>query len=67
MMLRRGDARLGLTITIARTIAGVNRTELARRVGSSRSYIYQIEAGWRRPSDSLLVRILRALGERHVA
>ncbi len=48
-------------------LAGIDQPELAERAGTTAAYISQIEGGWRRPSDALLLRLLRGLTERCAA
>lgn len=48
----------------ARRHEGVTQSELASRIGSSKSYISKIENGNVQPSATLFLRILSALGLR---
>jgi transcriptional regulator with XRE-family HTH domain len=57
-------AALGRTIKVLRTDLGIERRELAARVGISYSYLTEIENGNKPPSSSKLRPIAHALGLR---
>lgn len=46
----------------ARKKAKITQTELARRIGSNRSYISRVESGQTEPKVSTFYRIMNALG-----
>ncbi|MFI1464089.1 helix-turn-helix domain-containing protein [Nocardia carnea] len=48
----------------ARTGAGLTRTELARRMGTTQPTIAKIEGGGRVPTIDMLDRLARAVGQR---
>lgn len=51
-----------MTLAEARDLAGLTQSELARRVGVSRSTIYELESGRNgRPAWELVSRIVAAL------
>jgi ribosome-binding protein aMBF1 (putative translation factor) len=52
----------GAVIEEARKKAKINKAELARRIGSDRSYITRIEQGLIEPKVSTFYRIVTALG-----
>ena len=55
---------LGRTIKVFRTDQGIERRDLAERVGISYSYLTEIENGNKPPSSSVLAPIAAALGLR---
>jgi len=55
---------VGQIIRDARKEEKITQTELAKRVGSSKSYISRIEHGTVEPGAGLFLRILDALGLR---
>ena len=55
---------VGQIIRDARKEEKITQTELAKRVGSSKSYISRIEHGTVEPGAGLFLRILNALGLR---
>lgn len=57
----------GATLRTAREQAGLSVAELARKAGTSRAAISQIEKGEREPSVATLTRLLGACGHRLVA
>jgi transcriptional regulator with XRE-family HTH domain len=48
----------------ARTAAGLSQSQLARRMGTSQSYIARLEGGKVRPSTDALERFAQATGTR---
>lgn len=52
----------GQIIEDARKKAKITQAELARRIGSSRSYISRVESGQTEPKVSTFYRIMNALG-----
>ncbi|NDV66295.1 helix-turn-helix domain-containing protein [Bacteroides sp. 224] len=52
----------GQIIEDARKKANISQAELARRIGSDRSYISRIESGQTEPKVSTFYRIMNALG-----
>lgn len=52
----------GKIIEDARKKANITQAELARRIGSNRSYISRVENGQTDPRSSTLYRIMNALG-----
>jgi len=52
----------GQIIGDARKKAKITQAELARRIGSDRSYISRVESGQTEPKVSTLYRIMNALG-----
>jgi ribosome-binding protein aMBF1 (putative translation factor) len=52
----------GQIIEDARKKAKITQTELARRIGSNRSYISRVESGQTEPKVSTFYRIMNALG-----
>ena len=54
----------GQIIVDARKKAKVTQAELARRIGSNRSYISHVEKGMTEPRISTFYRIMNALGVR---
>lgn len=54
----------GQIIEDARKKAKITQAELARRIGSNRSYISHIEKGVKEPRISTFYRIMNALGVR---
>ena len=54
----------GQIIEDARKKAKITQAELARRIGSDRSYISRIESGQTEPKVSTFYRIMNALGYR---
>ena len=54
----------GQIIVDARKKAKVTQSELARRIGSNRSYISHVEKGMTEPRISTFYRIMNALGVR---
>lgn len=55
---------VGQIILDARKHEKMTQAELARRVGSNKTYISKIENGYVEPSASLFLRIISALGLR---
>ena len=56
-----------IAVRAHRVLADVKQGALAQRLGTSPNYLSQIENGWRRPSDVMLIRIINlkdGLGER---
>lgn len=52
----------GQIIEDARKKAKISQAELARRIGSNRSYISRVESGQTEPKVSTFYRIMNALG-----
>jgi DNA-binding XRE family transcriptional regulator len=52
----------GQIIEMARKKAGMTQTELAEKIGSSKSYISRVETGKTEPKVSTFYRIASALG-----
>ena len=52
----------GQIIEDARKKAKISQAELARRIGSNRSYIARVESGQTEPKVSTFYRIMNALG-----
>jgi len=55
---------VGQMILDARKQERMTQSELARRIGSNKSYISKIENGYVEPSASLFLKIITALGLR---
>jgi len=53
---------IGHGIVVRRAVLRMTQTELARRIGVTRSYISMLENGERPITDDLLQRIAAALG-----
>lgn len=53
---------IGLAIGTKREALGISQQALADRVGLSRPYISQVEAGTKKPADETLLKIMAALG-----
>ena len=53
---------IGHKIVVRRAVLRMTQTELARRIGVTRSYISMLENGERPITDDLLPRIAAALG-----
>ena len=54
----------GQIIEDARKKAKISQAELARRIGSNRSYISRVESGQTEPKVSTFYRIMNALGSK---
>ena len=59
---RTPPRRLCELIRNLRVSRGLSQSELARRIGSSSSYLCRIEAGERMPSPPMMLKMSRALG-----
>ena len=59
---RTPPRRLCELIRKLRVSRGLSQSELARRIGSSSSYLCRIEAGERMPSPPMMLKMSRALG-----
>jgi len=58
------EFQLAQALIEARTRAGLSQTQLARRMGTSQSYVARIEGGKVRPSTLALERFAQATGSR---
>ncbi len=56
--------KIGENIYLARRRRGITQDQLAEHTGLDRTYISQIENGWRNPSGKSLLELSRALGIR---
>jgi len=55
------DRDLSRLLRAQRALQGVTQAEVAQRAGTTPGYLSHIERGRRRPSQSLLLRLLKAL------
>ena len=55
------DNKLGKILKIARKDADVSVVELASKIGVSKRYLYEIEAGKKKPSFDVLYSLVREL------
>ncbi len=55
------DDKLGKIVKIARKDADISVVELASKIGVSKRYLYEIEAGKKKPSFDILYCLIREL------
>jgi transcriptional regulator with XRE-family HTH domain len=54
--------QIGRTLKQVREAKGLTQTELAKKAGVSRAYVFRLEAGGADPTVGLLQRLAKALG-----